>query len=127
MEVFSPLSAVPRSGQKMQRREEKGIELGPSAESGSPTSVVKKRFARPDFPAHCYVRPADAAADILAAVKTAQQALLRQPGNRRTSCTAVGKPRRVRKDPSMLCKDTLLDENRTTQHTWQSLDQLVTA
>ena len=117
MEVFSPLSAVPRSGQKMQRREEKGIELGPSAESGSPTSVVKKRFARPDFPALCYVRPADAAADILAAVKTAQQALLRQPGNRRTSCTAVGKPRRVRKDPSMLCKDTLLDENRTTQHT----------
>ena len=89
-----------------------------SPESGSPTSEVKKRLACPDFPVHCYICAAEAA-DFLP-----QSELLSKPFSASLAideCDAPLSANRIRKAPQCeqrkSVKDTLLDENRPTQHT----------
>ena len=75
------------------RQGEQGTELRPSPESGSPTSEVKKRFACPDFPVHCYICPAEAA-DFVAALRTSQQ-----------STNATQNCRQAESGKTLLCED----------------------
>ena len=88
-----------------------------SPESGSPTSEAKKRLACPDFPVHCYICAAEAA-DFLP-----QSELLSKPFSASLAideCDAPLSANRIRKAPQCeqrkSVKDTLLDENRPTQH-----------